>query len=49
MSENVYLYGASAGLSVICRSTIERDELRALLKLSDHFEPLLGVTVGHPR
>lgn len=49
MSENVYLYGASAGLNVICRSTIERDELRALLKLSDHFEPLLGVTVGRPR
>lgn len=49
MSENVYLYGASAGLNVICRSTIERDELRALLKLPDHFEPLLGVTVGHPK
>lgn len=49
MSENVYLYGASAGLNVICRSTIEREELRGLLKLSDHFMPLLGVTVGHPK
>lgn len=49
MSENVYLYGASAGLHVICRSTIERDELQALLKLSDHFVPLLGVTVGQAK
>ena len=49
MSENVYLYGAAAGLNVICRSNIDPDELRLLLKLGGHFEPLLGVTVGHPR
>ncbi len=49
MSENVYLYGASAGLNVICRSSIDRDDLRSLLKLPAHCEPLLGVTVGLPR
>jgi Nitroreductase family. len=49
MSANVYLYGASAELRVICRSTIEREELRALLKLSDHFVPLLGLTVGQAK
>ena len=48
-SENVYLYGASVGLHVICRSTIERDELRALLKLGDQYEPVLGITVGLPQ
>lgn len=47
MSENVYLYGASVGLNVICRSTIDRDELRLLLKLEKQFEPLLGLTVGY--
>ena len=49
MSENVYLYGAATGLNVICRSNIDPDELRLLLKLGKHFEPLLGVTVGHPQ
>jgi len=49
MSENVYLYGASSDLNVICRSTIDHEELRFLLKLGKHFEPLLGVTVGHPQ
>lgn len=49
MSANVYLYAASAGLNVICRSSIEPDDLRALLKLNDNYEPLLGVTVGQPQ
>ncbi len=49
MSENVYIYAASAGLHVICRSSIEPDELRTLLKLNDNYVPLLGVTVGLPQ
>ncbi len=48
MSENVYLYAASAGLNAICRSTIDRDEVRNLLNLDDRYVPLLGVTVGLP-
>lgn len=49
MSENVYLYAASAGLNVICRSSIEPDELRTLLNLPGNYVPLLGVTVGRPQ
>ncbi|MDR1045027.1 MAG: nitroreductase family protein [Candidatus Adiutrix sp.] len=49
ISENVYLYGASAGLNVICRSSIDRDELKSLLKLPEHYLPLLGQTVGLPK
>ena len=49
MSENVYLYSAATDLNVICRSNIAHDELRLLLKLGRHFEPLLGVTVGYPQ
>lgn len=45
-SENVYLYGASAGLNVIARSAIDPKRLRCLLKLGDSFLPLLGQTVG---
>ena len=48
-SENVYLYGASAGLNVICRSNIDPDELSSLLKLPEHYLPLLGQTVGLPK
>jgi len=49
MSENVYLYAAAYGLNAICRSNIDPSELRTLLKLGDHFEPLLGQTVGLPQ
>lgn len=49
MSANVYLYAASEGLNAICRSHIDRDELRVLLKLPAHFEPLLAQTVGFPK
>ncbi len=49
ISENVYLYGASAGLNVISRTTIDRTELKEILNLNDNFEILLGQTVGLAR
>lgn len=49
ISENVYLYASAYGLSAICRSNIDPGELRTLLKLGEHFEPLLGQTVGLPQ
>ena len=49
MSENVYLYSASAGLNVICRNNIEPEALSKLLNLSEHYLPILGVTVGLPK
>ena len=47
LSENVYLYCASVGLSVIARTSIEPDILASLLQLDDNFRPLLGQTVGY--
>ncbi|MDR3038673.1 MAG: SagB/ThcOx family dehydrogenase [Candidatus Adiutrix sp.] len=48
MSENVYLYCASAGLNVIARTSIEPALLSTLLKLDENFLPLMGQTVGYP-
>ena len=49
ISQNVYLYCASAGLNTIARSSIDQDEIRNMLKLDESFEPLLGQTVGQPK
>jgi len=46
ISQNVYLYAASAGLNTITRTSIDREELKELLNLSDNYEVLLGQTVG---
>ncbi|MDR2725766.1 MAG: nitroreductase family protein [Candidatus Adiutrix sp.] len=48
-SENVYLYCASAGLSVVTRISIDPKILAPLLKLDAGLVPLMGQTVGYPQ
>lgn len=47
LSENVYLYCASAGLATVARAFIDKAGLQKLLNLGDDEEAILGQCVGH--
>lgn len=49
IAENVYLYCASEGLSVVVRASIDRAELSKLMKLRPEQRIILGQTVGYPK
>jgi nitroreductase len=48
ISENVYLYCASAGLATVVRGWVDREALAAALGLPDGHRILLSQTVGYP-
>jgi SagB-type dehydrogenase family enzyme len=48
ISENVYLYCASAGLATVVRGTIDRPALAKTMKLRPDQRILLAQTVGYP-
>ena len=48
ISQNVYLYSASAGLSTVVRAQIDRDKIREVFKLRPGQQPVLAQTVGYP-
>ena len=48
-SENVYLYCAAAGLSVVVRASIDKEKLAKDLKLDPNQEIMIGQTVGYPK
>lgn len=47
ISQNIYLYCASAGLATVVRDYVDREKLKELLKLNDQQEIILGQTVGY--
>lgn len=48
MAQNVYLYGASAGLAVVVRGLVDREALGAALGLRCNQRIVLAQTVGYP-
>ena len=48
ISQNVYLYCASAGLSTVVRAQIDRDKIREVFQLRPEQHPVLAQTVGYP-
>ncbi len=48
ISQNVYLYCASAGLATVVRGYIDRDKMREVFKLDDNQHIILSQTVGYP-
>ena len=49
ISQNVYLFCASAGLGTVVRSWIDRKELAKIMKLRDDQRIILAQTIGYPR
>lgn len=49
ISQNVYLYCASAGLGTVVRAVIEREELAKVLKLREDRRIVLAQSIGYPR
>lgn len=48
ISQNIYLYSASAGLGTVVRGSFDGEELAKVLKLTDRQKVLLTQTVGYP-
>lgn len=48
-SQNVYLYAASAGLSVVTRTSIDTKKMAEILKLKPQQLVVMGQTIGYPR
>ena len=48
-AQNVYLACASKGLGCSVRTSIKKEELQKLLKLTDQQEPIAGQTIGHKK
>lgn len=48
IAQNVYLYGASAGLAVVVRGLVDREALGAALGLKKHQRIILSQSVGYP-
>ena len=48
ISQNIYLYCASAGLGTVVRGSFDAKELVRILKLEPNFRPILTQTVGYP-
>jgi SagB-type dehydrogenase family enzyme len=49
ISQNVYLYCASAGLGTVVRGWFDADEVRKALELGENQEPILTQTVGYKK
>jgi SagB-type dehydrogenase family enzyme len=49
ISQNVYLYCASEGLSTVVRGSVDRDALSQIMKLSSKQKVILVQTVGYPK
>ena len=49
ISENVYLFCASAGLGTVVRHWIEQPALAKAIKLKSHQKIILAQTVGYPK
>lgn len=49
ISQNIYLYCASAGLGTVVRGSINKDKLKKALNLADGKVPVLAQTVGYPK
>jgi SagB-type dehydrogenase family enzyme len=47
ISQNVYLYCASAGLGTVVRGWFDKENVRSALQLSEEEEPVLTQTVGY--
>ncbi len=48
ISENIYLYCASAGLGTVVRGMFDREELKTLLSLPENKHVVFTQTVGYP-
>lgn len=48
ISQNVYLYCSSAGLSTVVRGWLDKAELSKIMKLRDDQKIILAQTVGYP-
>lgn len=48
-SQNVYLYAASAGLSVVTRTSVDTKKIAEILKLKPQQLVVMGQTIGYPR
>ena len=48
-AQNVYLACASKGLGCSVRTSIDKEALQKLLKLTDQQEPIAGQTIGHKK
>lgn len=49
ISQNVYLYCASAGLSTVVRGYVDKPDLAAAMGLREHQEVILAQSVGYPK
>ena len=49
ISQNVYLYCASEGLSTVVRGWFDRDDLHKAMNLEDYKDIILTQTVGYPK
>jgi nitroreductase len=49
VAQNVYLFCASEGLSVVVRGSINRDQIAKLLRLRADQKVILSQTVGYPK
>jgi nitroreductase len=49
ISQNVYLFCASEGLSTIVRGSIDEEALAKAMKLGDNQKIILAQTVGYPK
>ncbi len=49
ISENVYLYCASAGLATVVRGSVNRDEMSKVMKLRPDQKVILAQSVGYPK
>jgi nitroreductase len=47
ISQNVYLYCASAGLGTVVRGWFDKEDVRSALQLGEDEEPILTQTVGY--
>lgn len=48
-SQNVYLYGASAGLSVVTRTSLDTKKVAEILKLKPQQLAIMGQTIGYTK
>ncbi|MCX5800849.1 MAG: SagB/ThcOx family dehydrogenase [Candidatus Eisenbacteria bacterium] len=48
-SQNVYLYGAAAGLAVVTRTSVDKAKMADVLKLRPQQVIIMGQTVGYPK
>ena len=47
-SQNVYLYGASAGLAVVVRTSVDREKMAGILNLRPDQFVVMAETIGYP-